>query len=943
MRQLTLALALGLSLSTVADGQVISRVIRHPMGLPLTASGGGGGSLNPHPRLWLTPTMQTLVSAKAAASNASWVAMKADGDDLAARTLPIVTITAASNASPVSFTISQTVPWTTDQFIFIAGATGAWTLINNDNLSPVTKGDAWTATRTGTNTFTIPVNSAAFGSFSGQTLTVFVQATDVQPASSLNYDFSGVAWKEAFTEWGLLYRTLGTTSYRTKALALLDYINTLGAAGMNAPIAYDQGRATLGAGFGLALAYDWFYPDLSAAQRNATIVTLNRWAYFIANAGPGVVNAYTDPRSNYYFNHLTFLEMIGYGTFGDNSEAQSWLDQVASNYTTNFVIGFAAPSTVTKTSEDFTGFYYTGMPNSGLLYGGNDISRISKFYDMIKSATNAQAANAIVYQKIFANLLIYLQKPDRYHTITNGQWNGAWYGIMPLSEALLLTHTLVGTTEGQWIQWLYLHEGARPSGADLQSLPESFDLVMFEDVTRTQTDYGLTQPVYINATGGEGWIIWRSDWTDASEWAAFSTTGGHYSGSFPKHAGHIELTRGTDNLLLTASYTHGTDDGTSGDPSLGYTTAPYTNTMNYWDGGQSPGPGRCYSYPNGYLQNDTYFGCQLGQGKYIAPTAKLASTYAYAVTGNLATAYDYDSNASPTLRTEQYSFRTFAALGNGTYVVLDRVQSTASEHLKEFRWHIPATNAPVLSAQTSTTTLGASQIALTTLLPASATIAVERDTPIGRTFTALSINASDSTKISGNDTSGNPLTSGDIGKVFTLTSGTGIIVQQATILSVASGVATCDKPIGIVGSINGAAFLDEPAAYRLLVTDPNPSMGYIGLTVIQTAADDATLATPTLLEAIDSNFAGIQVDDATTPKVFLAPKNVTNAGSGIYTSPTYTGVSFSTSHSGTADYLIGGLSAGFYTVRRGGSSIATPTADNGTIRFSSTSGNFTVN
>lgn len=82
-----------------------------------------------------------------------------------------VTVSAASNASPVSFTSThQFGDWTNlgatvTPIIKITGGTGNWTAING----------TWTATPTAGTTFTIPVDSTAFGALTG-TLVVTTQS-----------------------------------------------------------------------------------------------------------------------------------------------------------------------------------------------------------------------------------------------------------------------------------------------------------------------------------------------------------------------------------------------------------------------------------------------------------------------------------------------------------------------------------------------------------------------------------------------------------------------------------------------------------------------------------------------------------------------------------------------------------------------------------------------
>lgn len=52
-----------------------------------------------------------------------------------------------------------------------------------------------------------------------------------------------------------------------------------------------------------------------------------------------------------------------------------------------------------------------------------------------------------------------------------------------------------------------------------------------------------------------------------------------------------------------------------------------------------------------------------------------------------------------------------------------------------------------------------------------------------------------------------PFTSAHVGNVLNITAGTGFTVQRVQIISVAAGIATCDKSLGTLSSINGVANL----------------------------------------------------------------------------------------------------------------------------------------
>jgi len=81
--------------------------------------------------------------------------------------------------------------------------------------------------------------------------------------------------------------------------------------------------------------------------------------------------------------------------------------------------------------------------------------------------------------------------------------------------------------------------------------------------------------------------------------------------------------------------------------------------------------------------------------------------------------------------------------------------------------------------------------------------------------------------------------------------------------------------------------------------------------------------------------AAVQIADATTPKVAVV------ARSGV----TLTQASFTSTHNGTAQYVVAGLAPGIYNVTVGGStvvSVATVNANDNTLYFESTAGSVTV-
>jgi hypothetical protein len=100
------------------------------------------------------------------------------------------------------------------------------------------------------------------------------------------------------------------------------------------------------------------------------------------------------------------------------------------------------------------------------------------------------------------------------------------------------------------------------------------------------------------------------------------------------------------------------------------------------------------------------------------------------------------------------------------------------------------------------------------------------------------------------------------------------------------------------------------------------------------AAPTGSMPTVAGLGTIDANFRGVEIKDASKPGVAIFPK----------VGATYSDASFTTTHSGTGQYLVMGLEPALYDVMRGGQEIVNERSvdSNGTLYFESTSGAFTI-
>jgi hypothetical protein len=135
-----------------------------------------------------------------------------------------------------------------------------------------------------------------------------------------------------------------------------------------------------------------------------------------------------------------------------------------------------------------------------------------------------------------------------------------------------------------------------------------------------------------------------------------------------------------------------------------------------------------------------------------------------------------------------------------------------------------------------------------------------------------------------------------------------------------------------------------PTNWRLEVSDSAGGTGLNALTVLYATSSAGSLPTTTAITT-DANHVGVQVAD-TTPKVAVFAAPVMDNGNGTYTPNTYNSVAFTTTHAGTGNYLISGLTPGTYSVLQNGGSIpgytSTAVGADGTLFFKATAGAFSV-
>ncbi len=645
-----------------------------------------------HPLVQLTPTLIATLQAKLAAGDADAVAFKNGADVMAGGAVFTgYTFTSCTNANPVECTIVENVPFASMD-INIGGGTGNWAPINH--LTPVTQ---ITATRTGTHTFTIPVNSTTFGSFSGQTLAMFPVDGSQDYAFYNGVNGKADGWRVPLITLGTVYRMTGSATYCTKARELIRYIAAVGAAGITTPVAGDSGYPSRFLMPGISQGFDFCYPTLTSQEKTDLITAGNLWYdWYTANGldrtGPAV--------SNYFGGHTVGFGMWGLVTTGDNARSAEITAHVRAVF--DSVVGDAFS----------TGAWAGGYPTESYVYGINQFTDyILPYMDAVRTATGENLFSGTDYAQKIATNLIHALKPNKWQVTDEADQPGSWVGTLQAKPPLYLAALLDGTTEGGWMQFLYNNLAVSPYGGQVD---DAYARLLYGKTGRTAIDYTASQPLFYYSPG-DGHLLWRSGWGTSDVWAQFKAGTTYYAGHESRAAGNVEIQRGSDYFLVNSGQWKG-PSGVSNDLSgianfdlLGWRS----NALCHGDGG-------VYNYTG------THYKCGMGfWGTNDVKAHEGGADYAY-LKGDLTSAY-YTNDFGVGAHSVSSYRRSTMMEGTGVVVVFDRAVFTGLYPTEQFWWHFNPNCTLTIVSTTTKCVLGSSVLYMKTLSPASATIAQTTD------------------------------------------------------------------------------------------------------------------------------------------------------------------------------------------------------------------------
>jgi len=154
-------------------------------------------------------------------------------------------------------------------------------------------------------------------------------------AEDIGSGYQGDGWMNAIMELGLAYQALRLTDpvtakkYATKLADVLTKMSApVGNAHFVEPLT-DDGYGIRFYGAGMALGYDFIYPELTPALKARLIKSMNLWVTKVEQDGFETGNEF--PVGNYYAGYYMAKALIAIGTEGDNTKAPamwtSWLNQ----------------------------------------------------------------------------------------------------------------------------------------------------------------------------------------------------------------------------------------------------------------------------------------------------------------------------------------------------------------------------------------------------------------------------------------------------------------------------------------------------------------------------------------------------------------------------------------------------------------------------------------
>lgn len=516
-----------------------------------------------------------------------------------------------------------------------------------------------------------------------------IPAYDPSACSSnqICYTYEGNGWYDALTTLGLAYQATGNAGYAAQGIALMKVINAAGVT----PETVDSGYPSRSAAAGLAIAYDWFYPQLDAGTKAATIATLNAY-YDWAKANAFDFVPVCNPLGNYCGGHILGFGLAGIATTSDNSRASEITSFIANIWST--AIG---PAFTTG------GQLQSGYPYEGYTYGINHFLRLLAYTDAVKTSGGSDIETPIIGP--IALSFVYNEKPNRWQFTDEADYAGNCVGIPDPSILFMLATMGPAVTNAAYTQWIYTHLAPNPCG---QVAPAGN---RFEWYTSTATATNPNALALAWYSPGDEHEFTRSDWTDTAVWTSARMLVAAPATHQLRGAGNIEMQRGTDYLLVNGGQWKGST-GVTGNPQAFDDASWRANTAQIATAWSSD-----------------YTGGQGWWGTNHTLTHTETSTYGN-ICADLQSAYNAGTGGAgtgpaPNLKT--FNRCAVTLLENGSMVIGDHLVLTTPTDLHSENWHVNPASVPIISGQTVTTSVGSSKLQIAIVTPGTLSFSVHDD------------------------------------------------------------------------------------------------------------------------------------------------------------------------------------------------------------------------
>lgn len=374
-----------------------------------------------------------------------------------------------------------------------------------------------------------------------------------------------------------------------------------------------------------------------------------------------------------------------------------------------------------------------GLFAKGMGYGFEYLARLVEYMTVIGTATEESiiTTKSNWLEDMYIALRHYTM-PSRYLVDPQGEWSGQT-GVMERAFPVRLAHALTGSqnhslSSYNWA-WKEIPQYSKPingSPLEIRKLSE-WEVMLFSSDKITNPgslplSYSPFQPAYPQGTAGNKAIphfFMRSSWDTTAVWSAINMNAQYYDSYQHNQAGHFQITRGNKHLLISASGWKG-DVLSMGVSGNGISWAEYSgakNTLFFDDFGDYQGTSSSKTGGQSYY----------GKNKIIAQEMTPVLSYIHADLSTAYNNYDYPKSVSDSTnrKLEQFSRALVYLRDANIFIISDKIKAKNSTHAngqykKAIRWHFPV--QPQIDGTTLSVINGDSKLFIQTITTNSPTI-----------------------------------------------------------------------------------------------------------------------------------------------------------------------------------------------------------------------------